>query len=317
MKFIKYIIFTFIIIFTAFFVYDRFFNTQRSHQELIGLKQKFKQVSERAASLEIQYLEQRKLKERAAQEWDQEFNALKGEIRMLSDATFLIRSYARENNEPDYYFETGPDGQSFIYQEIEFVDDEGNRGPPLGYVMIFSNGKIVSKVYNHEIEVQLISSRDPKTGKYSVLSKGNFILQDRHLGSRPRKPIKGKEDWTGRPFPLQISSGTALIDPTREAKTRSFRLEPKPNLGITVSPAGSRPFVGVHIASYGKSSNDLDWKFGHIGASIPNDPKDANLVIAPVSYRPSSRWLGNTHIAPHIEYGKSGLSGGFMINLGF
>jgi hypothetical protein len=317
-KHLKSLILLAVLGFCALFFWDYWNHKKRlQFADLIGTKEELKRLSEYVVELEVKYIEQQELLNLATKRFKEERGALKEQIVLLSDATYVMRSYARQNNEPDYYFETGPGGQSFIYHEIELTGPDGLRGPPIGFVMIYSDGRVVSRAYNHVIQIENVVSRDPTTGRTNQITKGNYILKDRHLGSRPNKPIPGKENWADIPFPLVVDSGTTLIDPVRENERRRFYLQPKPNLGVTFSPSGISPYFGAHLAGLGFSENDLDWKFAHIGIKINNPISSSALVLAPVSYRPSRRWLGNTHIAPFFEYGKTGASGGIMINLGF
>src|SRR5258707_87356 len=73
----------------------------RLHTELIGQTEKYKQLSDHAAKLEIQYADQAKLKEELDKKFSAEKSALIGRIEILSNATFLIRDKARDAKNSD------------------------------------------------------------------------------------------------------------------------------------------------------------------------------------------------------------------------
>ena len=142
---------------------------ERLHIELVGQKEKYQQLSEFTAKLEIKYVGQEKLRKELERNFSAEKGALKGRIKILSNATFLIREKARKSGKSDLVYQGNR--LKYIVNEIRYKD-----GPPVGYVLIFDNGKVVSKLYNHRFDVKTAVSRDEDSGRYSVVSKADYIL---------------------------------------------------------------------------------------------------------------------------------------------
>lgn len=277
---------------------------KRLHKELIGQSEKFQRLSEHSANLERRYVEQKELRERAERTFSRERDSLKGRIKLLSNATYLIRERARKSGQSDLVYE----GKrvKYVFNEIRF-----NGGPPVGYVIIFDNGRVVSKVYNHEIDVKTAVSRDEDSGRYNILSRADFVLRSGH-----RKP-DGK-NWFGIPFPLKIKGGTAFIDPTEPAKQskRFYLWAPKYNLGANISTDGIAPALGVSLMGYGYSKRDLDFKFLQVG--LQQEKTDGTgLTLTPVLWRPFKDTLSNTYIGPGISLDKKGQNYFLGVSVGF
>lgn len=280
----------------------------RLHTELIGEKEKYKQISDYAAKLELQYVDQEKLKQELEKKFAAEKNELQGRIKVLSNATFLIREAARKNNTSDVVYQG--DKLKYILNEVRF-----NNGPAVGYVLIFDDGRVVSKLYNHEIQVNTAISRDEDTGKYSIISKADYVLKS------PSLNVNGEKNWFNKPFPLKISGGTAFIDPTEKNQlTPGLKLwAPHLNGGMSAGAGASggfvRPTLDFSFAGYGVTKNDLDWKFLHIGADIDTELQDPGMHLTPFSYRFWPSVLTNTYVGPAIGWNKSGLNGQLNLNL--
>lgn len=302
----KYILLTITTVLLFFFAKDiisAFTDNKRLHEELIGQKEKYEQLSKHAANLERQYVDQQKLQEIAKREWAEERNSLRGRIKVLSNATYLIRERARKENRSDIVYE----GKriKYVFNEIRF-----NDGPPVGYVLIFDNGRVVSKIYNHEIDVRTAISRDEESGRYDILSKANYVLRSGHLHA------DGK-NWFGVPYPLQITGGKAFIDPTEPKQTKKFYFwAPRYNGAINFSVDGVSPGLGVSLVGYGYSMRDLDWKFLEVGAQY-EDEDGVGLTFKPALWRPFDETLPNTYIAPGIAIDKDGQDYFLGISIGF
>lgn len=283
----------------------------RLHTELVGQTDKYKQLSEHAAKLEIQYVDQQTLTKQINEKFAQEKSALEGRVKILSNATFLIRETARKTNASDVVYQ----GQSvkYVINEVRFDKD----GPPVGYVLIFDDGRVVSKLYNHEIQVNTAVSRNETTGKYDIVSKADYVLKSPSLNNG------SNTIWTNKPYALDITAGEAYVDPTEPNQlTPSLQLwAPHLNGGISgaIGSIGAemRPSVDVSFAGYGITKNDLDWKFLHIGVDSDIDFKDPGLHIMPFSYRFWPSILSNTYIGPGIGFSKSGVNGQLNLNLTF
>ena len=293
-----------IAIFTGLRYLDSKQENERLHKELIGKTEQYKQLSDKAANLERKYVTQQELTKELEKNWKEEKSALTGRVKLLSNATYLIRERARKENNSDLSYEGNK--VKYLFNEVRF-----NNGPPVGYVMIFDNGKVVSKIYNHEIDVKLAVSRDEDKGNYNVVSKADFVLKSGHL-----KP--DGINWFGKPYPLNIVGGTALIDPTEKVlnNQRFYLWAPRYNAGLLGSPDGIYSMAGVSVMGYGYSKRDLTWKFLQFGVHADIN-KNIGLNITPVLYRPFSNTLPNTYVGPGILWHDGKQQYFIGISLGF
>lgn len=268
---------------------------KRLHEDLVSKTEAYEQLSDKAAKLENQYVEQKQLKEKLEKEFQEEKSALNGRIKMLSNATFLIREKARKTGKSDFTYQ----GKMFKYilNELRF-----NDGPPLGYVLIFDDGRVVSKIYKHEINVKTAVSRDEDSGKYSVVSKADFILKS------PSLNVNGEKVWLNKPYALSISGGTAVIDPTEHNQLRRrFHLwAPHLNAKVDFASTEPSPGLGLSVAGYGKTKNDLDFRFLQIGFHYDNEA-GIRSTLTPVLWRPFNSLLSNTYLGPGIAIDSVGL----------
>lgn len=303
----KYILIGIIALFlyAAFGKYmDQRAENKRLHQDLIGKTEKYEQLSTNVANLERRYVKQKQLNELAKRDFGRERSKLRGRIKVLSNATYLIRERARKQDKSDLVYE----GKrvKYVFNEIRF-----NNGPPVGYVIIFDDGRVVSKVYNHEIDVKTAISRDEETGKYDVLSRADYVLRSGH-----RKP-DGK-NWFGVPFPLKITGGIAHIDPTEpnKASKRFHFWAPRYNFGVNLNSSGFAPGLGVSLMGYGYSRRDLDYKFAELG--IQHEKEDGlGFTFKPVLWRPFDDAMPNTYIGPGVSYDQDGQDYFLGISVGF
>ncbi len=269
----------------------------RLHTDLIGKTEAYQQLSEHAAKLEIQYKSADDIRKQAEKKFKNEMGAMEDKIKILSDATFLIKEKARESNNSDVVF-NGPNS-SYILNEIRFQD-----GPPVGYVLIFKDGRVVSKIYNHEIQVNTAVSKSENTGHYVIISKADFVLKSPSLNP-------GGKVWANVPYPLDITGGTAWVDPTEPVllQKRFHLWNPKVNANINLDPLGVYPGAGVSLLSYGLTKNDLDYRFLQLGFQVNGQVLEP--TITPVLWRPFSGLLSNTYVGPGVTY-RSGLVGYFL-----
>ncbi len=287
MKFLKeYGFFIFVILAALVFIHKLSNKNDRLHGELIGSIEKYKQLTDHVAKLEIKYKTQEELQKKLEAEWANQKSELEGRVKVLSNATYLIRQKARREDNSDLVYKG--DKFKYVFNELRF-----DQGPPIGYVMIFDNGKVTSKIYNHVIDVKTAISRDESSGRYSILSKADYILKSPHF----MKP--GSKNWFNKPYPLNIIGGTATIDPTEKNHlSKRFHLwAPNFNLGIDFIPDPS-PSLGVSFAGYGYTPGDLDWKFLQIGMNYFSERIGFHFI--PVLYRPIPGILRNTYIGPGI-----------------
>lgn len=265
----------------------------RLFTELVGQKEAYQQLSAKAAKLEIDYKAQGDLRAEAEKRFANEKSALQSQIKVLADATFLIKEKARESGNSDVVF-NGENSQ-YVLNEIRF-----NDGPAVGYVLIFKDGRMVSKMYNHQIKVNTVVSKDETSGRYSVITKADYILKSPSLNS-------GAKNWLNQPYALDIVGGTALIDPTEPIiYQKHFQWwNPKLNLNANLEPKAIHPGLGVSIMGYGRTRSDLDFKFLQLG--LEADEQSLAATLTPVMWRPFDSFISNTYIGPGASYGKSGL----------
>jgi hypothetical protein len=263
---------------------------ERLHQELIGQKERYEQLSERAAKLENQYVGQEKLRAELERQFSEEKAALTGRIKILSNATYLIREKARKSSKSDLVYQ----GKriKYVLNEIRY-----NDGPPVGYVLIFDDGRVVSRLYNHKLEVKTAVSRNESSGRYSIISRADFVLRS------PSLNLNGEKNWFGKPYPLKIVGGTALIDPTEpNALKKKFHLwAPHINANLNFKNFDQvEPGIGASLMGYGYTKNDLDYRFLQVGMQM-ND-RNLEATLTPVMWRPFSSLLSNTYIGPGVSH---------------
>lgn len=288
----------------AQFIRDLLAEKDRLHTELVGQKQAYRQLSEHAAQLAVEYKSQADLLEEVEVTWRAEKHALEGRIKILSNATFLIREAARREGRSDLVYE-GKSGLKYLFNEIRF-----NDGPPVGYVLIFDDGRVTSKLYNHIIDVKTAVSRDEASGRYSILSKADFVLKSPHLST--------EKNWLNVPYPLKIVGGTAHIDPTEpnQARKRFHLWSPVINGGFNLG-ADLKPAVGVSLMGYGYSPRDLDWKLLQLGVDYSRE-NGAGIHLIPALYRPFPNVLRNTYIGAGIGIDKRPIYNPFLsLSIGF
>lgn len=266
----------------------------RLFTELIGQKQAYQQLSEHAAKLEIDYKNQADLKAEAEKRFANEKSALESHIKVLADATFLIKEKARAENNSDVIY-SGNVGTGWVLNEIRF-----ENGPAIGYVLIMNDGRVTSKLYNHQIKVNTVVSKDENSGRYSVISKADYILKAFPVNT-------GGANWVNKPYPLNIIGGTALIDPTEPVVySKHFQFwNPKLNLNADLDPNGIYPGAGVSIMGYGATASDLDFKFLQLGVQIAD--KSLQPTLTPVLWRPFNSFISNTYLGPGLSYSTLGL----------
>ena len=281
------------IIFVFKFI-DSYQESHRLHRELIGTQQKFKKINEYSAVLQRKYEDQETLLKTVNKDWAKEKAYLKGRIKVLSNATYLIRENARNTNKSDVVY-LGKK-MKYIVNEIKY-----ENGPAVGYVLIYDDGRVTSRLYNHAIDVKTAISKQEKEGKYSIISKADYILKSPTLSKTG--------EWYNKPFHLKIQKGTALIDPTEPIiKKKSFYFwTPNYNANLNINSNGLAGGLGISLMGYGYSKRDLDWKFIQLGSQISTD-KEFGLTIVPMMYRPFSNILTNTYFGSGILFDSTGYS---------
>jgi len=301
-KVIKYCVIGLIVLaalFGAQKIYNLFYENQKLHEELIGQKHKYEQLNKYSAKLEIQYKDQVALTEQLKEQWQQEMDALKGQILILSNSTFSVQEKERTEKESDIYFNGG-----YTLNEVRFTD-----GPPVGYVLMSKDGQVQSKLYNYDVEVKTVVTKDNDTGKYNIASKAEFVLRE-----TPKNTKYG--EWLDKPYSLPITGGTAVVDPTEEVKvptSRFYLFAPKLGGGVHFYIDDVLPYVGMSLMGIGQSKRDMSWRFAEVGIEYSKTNKLA-LTLVPIMYRPFPNALSNTYIDAGVSYSTTGKR--YFIGLG-
>lgn len=281
-------------------------DNDRLHTELIGQKESYEQLSKHTAKLETDYRNQKDLAAKAKREWEEVRRKKDERIKLLSDATYLIGRHVEKQNGPDYYFETKRATRNYVLNELRLA---GQSSPPLGYVLIKNDGRTYKRNYKIEINVKNLQTVDENTGRIRVYSKAFLVSKE---SSPLAKRVDGYKDWKDIPFPLEITGGEAIVDPTVRNQ-----LAPKfhwwaPHLNANINFAGGEPApgAGVSIAGYGPTKNDLSFRFLQLGAHY-NDELGVQGTLTPVLWRPLPSIFSNTYIGPGMTFKDDGI-GYFM-----
>lgn len=295
----------------GFFAYQKWHQAQdaeRLHAELIGTQIKYDQLTKYTAKLESDYKSQADLLTASKKQFAEVVTQKNEQIKMLSDATFLISKNVDKEHQSDYMFTTPKGTQNYSYNEIRL---EGPNSPAIGFVMIKSDGGIFKGNYPFEIHVDTLQTIDEASGQIKVYSKAFFVAKEDGLAGKRRKDFK---QWKDIPYPLTITGGTALIDPTvARTDAQHFmlwapHLSGGLNVGLNSNGTFIRPSLDFSIAGYGRSRNDLDWKFVQLGVGVDTDFKKPDMHVIPFTYRPFPSILTNTYFGPGVGLSQDGLS---------
>ena len=286
----------------------------RKYTNLINTKEKYEQLTKYTAKLESDYKSQKVLVELAKERWAEVERTKDERIKLLSDATYLIGKHVEKQNGPDYYFETPRRTRNYLLNELRI---EGADSPPIGYVLIKHDGRTYKRNYKFEIRVNNLQTIDESTGKVKVYAKAYLVMKENGLAG---KRIKDLKKWKDVPYELEIVGGTAFVDPTMpDVQKQFFWWSPHINSGLSFGAGAGgvfmRPMLDFSFLGYGKTRNDLDWKFLHIGFDTDTDFTDSGMHLTPFSYRFWSSVLTNTYIGPAIGFSPSGFNGQININL--
>lgn len=291
----------------CFFVYLNYKSkkdTERRYNDLLGKQEQFNKINDYVADLEKKYISEKQLREHLEKSWDKEKKYLKGMIKIISEANFELSS--KESSGKISLL-----GNNKLI-EVSPVLKDNTLGPPLCYVRWDEKDQIYKKVYDFEIKVDTAISKNENNGKYNVLTKANLVLIE--------KPLLGTE-WYNKQFPLKISNGYSLIDPTEKNMTNSFywfvpKLNAGVNLGANNTGFYTRPSMSVSWMGYGLSKNDLKWKFLNTGVDFNTEFNDFGINFMPFMYRPFDSFITNTYVGPGISQSSSGTSYFLGISLG-
>jgi len=289
-------------------------NEARKYAHLIGTKEKYKQLTKYTAKLESDYKAQKDLAEAAKKQWAEIERTKDERIKLLSDATYLIGRHVEKQNGPDYYFETKKRTRNYLLNELRI---SGENSPPIGYILIKHDGRTYKRNYKFEVVAKNLQTIDESTGKVKVYTKAYLIMKE---VSPLAKRLESYKDWKDKPYELDVVGGTALIDPTMpDLQKKFFWWAPHVALGVGLG-AGSggaffKPSLDFSFSGYGKTKNDLDWKFISLGLDVDSKFKNPGIHFTPFSYRFWPSFLTNTYLGPAIGFDIKGINGQVLINV--
>ncbi len=290
--------------------------TTRRYEQLVGKTADYEQLTDSLAKLRTKYATQDELKKKLLEDWAEavdENGELKGRIKALADATFeggtdtqnielrgkLLRfstHFCCKDNPSSYADAHGPAVANSILTGVEIRDGK------LGAMMW------QTEVVEHEIKIQAAITKDESTGEVRILTKAFWIQKEDGFADTAEM-----NRWKGVPYPLNITGGSIVIDPTEPIDItlkNKFRLAPHLNTGPFTGVASSGEQYGGHVDfslwGYGKTKNDLEFKLGQIGLNFSKNYVDANLI--PVSYNIGIHipLISDLYIGPGIGYGTEG-----------
>lgn len=285
-------------------------DNSRLHSELVSKTTDYEQLSKYVAKLEITYSDYKELEARLKGQFDKERAVLEGRIKVLSNATFMIREAAKHSKSSDITY--SGDSVKYVVNELSYED-----GPPIGYILIFDNGEVVTKLYNHEFKVYNAISRNEDTGIYTVLAKATYVLKS------PSLKASKDNNWFNKEFELPITGGSAVIDPTEKNQSHPHLhlWAPHINGGLAASLGGGgvelRPLIDLSLAGYGPTKNDLDWKFLSLGIDTDSKFLYPGAHLYPVSYRFFPSLLTNTYLSVGVGWNSLGSNFQGALSLGF
>jgi hypothetical protein len=285
----------------------------RLHTELLGKTEEFKKLSQYIGQLEIKYTESKKIADIAKRE----FKIKDDQIKMLSDATFLMGKHVGTQNGPDYFYQTPKGTKNYVYTEIRV---EGKDSPPIGFVMIKNDGRTYKGNYKMEFNVKNVQMVDEETGKIKVLSKAYLIVHEEGLAAKNR--CNGCVNWKDKPYPLTITGGTVLVDPTipNTLKPKMFWWNPKYGMAINgyidSEGIGASPALEVSLMSYGLTKVDSKFKAAVFGIDFGKKHESFDINFKPVTYRIFESFP-NTYFGGGIGYGFDGVRFISGVSVGF
>jgi uncharacterized protein YjiS (DUF1127 family) len=272
-------------------------DSERRYQDLVGKSEELQRLSDYVVVLERQYKTQDALKDLAIKRWQKEAEALKRRIKMLVDSSFTMGG---DEQVPGEF----RDGEWSVYEAK--LGKQGDDSPPVCRFRV-RKSDVRSQVYNYEISVDVAVSRDESSGKYMVLTKAGFVLRDRDASEE----FAGRAGWRNRYYPLNVSGGTASIDPTEPEGVSRFRWwAPHLNGGVAFGVASGQfvavPNFGLSISGYGQTDRDLKWKILSVGLGYDPAARSLEADLYPFLYRPFDKLLTNTYVGPGIGWGAAG-----------
>lgn len=318
---LKYLIYTAIAIMAfmagqlAADMYKDWTGKDRLYTELLGQKEAYTQISKNLAKLEIKYQKEGELHEKAKKEWAEVKKEKNDRIKSLSDATYLIGKHVERQNGPDYYFETKRKSKNYVLNELRL---SGKDSPPIGYILIKSDGKVYKRNYAFEIQVKTLQTIDEATGRIKFYTKAFLISKET---SPLKKRTENYKDFKNIPYPLEIVGGSVAYDPTLKNPYKNrFIWAPRLNGGVNFGDFGdsiTKASLGVSFYGYGANSEMLKYKLLQLGIGVRSNGDDLDFHFVPVSMRPLPGIFKNTYIGPGIGKDDSGTMFFLNTSIGF
>ena len=285
-------------IFTYNYIQDRQ-EKDRLYKELIGKDEKFKKLNDYTGKLESRYRTQKELFEEVKKEFEEALDEANGRIKSITETTFELKKKIRQAEQSDDWSFFNLDGGYFLNE----VRIQGEDSPPIGWVLIKKDHSVESGNYLFEIVVKSFEVKDEQTGKIKVFTKAFYVVKESGLAEK--REIK---DWKDIPYPLPIKGGIIITDPTEQddSKKNTFiwwapRFGLGANIGANLNGFIAKPNLTFSTSGYGKSKNDLKFKFVNIGVDFDKSIKNLGVNFKPIMYRPLDIFP-NTYLGPGIGY---------------
>lgn len=269
-------------------------------KNLVGKTEQAKKLTKEVLLLENRYVSQEELQKKAKVEFNSVMKLLNSTIKELTQTNLAIKEKATKQSKSTIIVE-GEDG--FSANEVSFKD-----GPPVGYVLNYNDGEVISKLYDFEIILDSITTKDEKSGRYKIATKANYVLKSLSLAN---------QKWLNKKYPLNVSNGVSYIDPTERIKSRNrlYLLNPKFNIGINLVDKDIVPTLGVSVASYGPSKEESSLKILNFSAFLRQDDS-LGLLIHPVLFRLAPRMFPNTFVGPSLHFDNSSVNFSLGVQVG-
>jgi len=237
---------------------------------------------------------------------------MKGNI----DATYLIHSYARKTNSPDFVYKKDGDVR-YLFHEIH-LNEKGKDGPALGYVMIYPDGRVVSGVYKHEIQTRTEIVYE----KEEVVTKNKAYLVMKQSGLANRKG-SDRVNWKNVPYELELISVEESFN-VEVVKRRKIVFDFCPEIGVNGIMVFKDqefdviPSLGFSVISY-KDGEKIKYRFLKFAVGVRDLSAGANISFSPVLYNLGNKisYINNTYLAPVLGYDKRGFDFGLSLSLTF
>lgn len=302
-------------VFLGFSYYRNHETLKAEYAALLGTQEKYVQVTANLAKLQVDYDTQAALAKKVAQDFSEVSKAKDEQIKMLSSANHVIKATQQSQGTSDFIFKSLDGKSDYSINEVRIA---GESSPPVGYVLLKNDGSVQKGNYGFTIQVKTLEVQDAGDGKVRVFSKAFLTLDEDGLADKDAKLVK----WKGVQYPLSITGGDAVVDPTQTKAVADFIWwAPHLNIGINAGAdsAGGyiRPELNFSVAGFGKHHNNLDWKFLQFGIGTDSkiDVVDFHLII--FSYRPLPGILPNTYIGPGVGTSHFGTNYFLNMSLGF